>query len=86
MKCKDCKYYKPINDTEGKCNSPVDAYYGFDTTVVGGLGKCDYFKPYPPYVIPDRASGGVIDIAITADDDICPDFVPIEDAWDSVSK
>ena len=43
MTCKDCKYYKPINDKEGKCNSPMDAYYGFDTTVVGDLGKCDYF-------------------------------------------
>ena len=45
MTCKDCKYYKPINDTEGKCKSPMDAYYGLDTTVVGDLGKCDYFKP-----------------------------------------
>jgi len=45
MNCKDCIYYKPINDNEGKCKSPIDAYYGFDTTVVGGLGKCDYFKP-----------------------------------------
>ena len=45
MTCKDCKYYKPINDKEGKCKSPMDAYYGFDTTMVGDLGKCDYFKP-----------------------------------------
>ena len=43
MTCKDCNYYKPINDNEGKCNSPIDAYYGFDTTVVGDLGKCEYF-------------------------------------------
>lgn len=45
MTCQDCKYYKPINDTEGKCKSPMDAYYGLDTTVVGDLGTCDYFKP-----------------------------------------
>ena len=45
MKCQDCKYYKPINDNEGKCKSPMDAYYGLDSTVVGDLGKCDYFKP-----------------------------------------
>ena len=23
----------------------MDAYYGFDTTMVGDLGKCEYFKP-----------------------------------------
>ena len=45
MTCQGCIYYKPINDKEGKCNSPMDAYYGFDTTVVGDLGKCEYFKP-----------------------------------------
>ena len=46
MTCKDCNYYKPINDKEGKCNSPMDAYYGFDTTVDGDTKReCPSFKP-----------------------------------------
>lgn len=35
MKCKDCKYYYPTTDIEGKCKTDIDKYYGFDTTVDG---------------------------------------------------
>lgn len=46
MKCEDCKYYKPINEHEGKCKSDTDRYYGFDTTVVGDTKReCPSFKP-----------------------------------------
>ena len=92
MTCKDCAYYKPINDNEGKCNSPMDAYYGFDTTMVGDLGKCDYFKPT------DNSVGNALDKMRDATPEELeginnyirsiskPTGYSFYDSWDEVSK
>lgn len=46
MTCKDCKYYYPTTDTEGKCKTDTDRYYGFDTTVDGTTERdCPSFIP-----------------------------------------
>ena len=95
MTCKDCNYYKPINEKEGKCKSPMDAYYGFDTTVVGDLGKCEYFKPT------QNSVGNALDALDKMRDATSEELVGINnyirsiskptgysfyDSWDEVSK
>ena len=46
MTCKDCKYYHPTSDTEGKCKTDTDRYYGFDTTVDGTTERdCPSYMP-----------------------------------------
>lgn len=46
MTCKDCKHYRPTTDTEGKCKTDADRYYGFDTTVDGKTERdCPSFMP-----------------------------------------
>ncbi len=51
---------------------------------------CKYYNEdyelFPPYAKCDKQSGEVINYVIKSDDGICHDFVPIEDAWESVSK
>lgn len=83
MTCKDCIHLQPNTEHCNEYDIEVDVK---PYRICAKMEVNEDFKPYPPYVIHDRASGGVIDIAITADDDICPDFEPIDNSWESVSK
>ena len=51
---------------------------------------CKYYnedyKLYPPYAKCDKDSGKTINYVVTADDEICHEFKPKEDSWESVSK
>lgn len=50
---------------------------------------CKYYneeyKLFPPYAKCDKHSGNIVYVQ-KADDDICRDFKPKEDSWESVSK